>query len=60
MTSPDPAISLHLLRWTSSSAKALSCIKAAVCCANPPLFREYVNRLFAYTQSRTSRVGETV
>ncbi|MDU0299846.1 MULTISPECIES: HEPN domain-containing protein [unclassified Streptomyces] len=32
---------------------------AAVCCANPPLFREYVNRLFLYTQGRMSPVGQT-
>ncbi|MFC4508462.1 MULTISPECIES: HEPN domain-containing protein [Streptomyces] len=33
---------------------------AAVCCANPPLFREYVNHLFVYTEGRISRVGQTV
>ncbi|MDX3488174.1 hypothetical protein [Streptomyces sp. ID05-18] len=33
---------------------------AKVCCANPPLFRRYVDLLFAYTQARLSRVGQTV
>jgi HEPN domain-containing protein len=33
---------------------------AAVCCANPPLFREYVNLLFSYTQDRISRAAQTV
>ncbi|MFF7452426.1 MULTISPECIES: hypothetical protein [unclassified Streptomyces] len=33
---------------------------AAVCCANPLLFRKYVNLLFLYTQERISRVGQTV
>lgn len=33
---------------------------AAVCCANPPLFREYVNLLFHYTQDRIKRVGQTI
>ncbi|WP_143588493.1 hypothetical protein [Streptomyces albovinaceus] len=29
---------------------------AAVCCANPELFRQHVDRLFLYTQQRISRV----
>lgn len=33
---------------------------AAVCCANPPLFREYVNLLFVYTQGRISRAAQAV
>ncbi|MFF8196447.1 hypothetical protein ACF05L_37560 [Streptomyces bobili] len=32
---------------------------ATVCCANPPLFREYVNLLFSYTQGRISRAAQT-
>ncbi|MFD3851900.1 hypothetical protein ACFWVB_39460 [Streptomyces microflavus] len=33
---------------------------AAVCCADPVLFREYVHCLFAYTQGRMSPAGLTV
>jgi hypothetical protein len=33
---------------------------AAVCCANPPLFRQYVDLLFLYAQGRISRVGDIV
>lgn len=33
---------------------------AAVCCANPPLFREYVDLLFHYTQDRVSRAAQTI
>lgn len=32
---------------------------AAVCCANPELFRQHVDRLFLYTQHRISRVGQS-
>ncbi|MER6187738.1 hypothetical protein [Streptomyces sp. NPDC001652] len=32
---------------------------AAVCCANPPLFRKYVNLLFSYTQGRISSAAQT-
>ncbi|MFF2521460.1 HEPN domain-containing protein [Streptomyces liangshanensis] len=33
---------------------------ATVCCANPPLFRRYVDLLFAYTQERLSRAGQKI
>nr|WP_173309164.1 hypothetical protein [Streptomyces sp. FR1] len=33
---------------------------AAVCCANPELFRQYVDRLFGYTMERLSSVGQAV
>ncbi|MER7827009.1 hypothetical protein ABTX85_31120 [Streptomyces sp. NPDC096097] len=33
---------------------------AKVCCANPPLFRRYVDLLFGYTQERLIRVGQAV
>ncbi|MGW8780228.1 hypothetical protein ACWGNM_19520 [Streptomyces sp. NPDC055796] len=33
---------------------------AAVCCANPPLFRQYVDLLFGYTQERLIRVAQAV
>ncbi|MEV7453337.1 hypothetical protein [Streptomyces nigra] len=33
---------------------------AAVCCANPPLFRKYVNLLFDYTQDRISRAIQAI
>ncbi|MFD3735119.1 HEPN domain-containing protein [Streptomyces sp. NPDC058632] len=32
---------------------------ATVCCANPPLFREYITILFMYTQGRISRAAQT-
>jgi hypothetical protein len=32
---------------------------ATVCCANPPLSREYANLLFHYTQDRISRAAQT-
>ncbi|MFD3722755.1 hypothetical protein [Streptomyces sp. NPDC058674] len=31
---------------------------ATVCCANPELFRQYVDLLFVYTQERLNRVGQ--
>ena len=31
---------------------------ATVCCANPPLFREYITILFMYTQGRISRAAQ--
>ncbi|WP_158786579.1 hypothetical protein [Streptomyces sp. NRRL F-5065] len=33
---------------------------AAVCCANPPLFRRYVDLLFEYTQERLGCVSQAV
>lgn len=33
---------------------------AAVCCADPLLFRQYVDLLFLYTQDRISRAGQTI
>ncbi|MFF9221724.1 hypothetical protein [Streptomyces viridosporus] len=43
-------------RYSTSSKGAPSL--AAVCCANPVLFRKYVDLLFLYTQGRISRVGQ--
>ncbi|MFF5491548.1 hypothetical protein [Streptomyces virginiae] len=45
-------------RYATTKGGALSL--AAVCCANPELFRQYVNRLYLYTQERLSRVGQAV
>lgn len=45
-------------RYPTSSKGAPSL--AAVCCANPVLFRKYVDLLFLYTQGRISRVGQAV
>ncbi|MGW4160348.1 hypothetical protein [Streptomyces sp. SS162] len=33
---------------------------ATVCCANPLLFRRYIDLLFDYTQERLNRVGQKV
>lgn len=41
---------------TTSGAPSL----ASVCCANPPLFRQYINLLFLYTQDRISHAGQTI
>lgn len=45
-------------RYPTSSKGAPSL--AAVCCANPVLFREYLDLLFLYTQDRISRVGQAL
>jgi HEPN domain-containing protein len=41
---------------TTSGAPSL----AAVCCADPHLLRQYVDRLFCYAQERISRAGQSV
>lgn len=43
-------------RYATTMGGALSLAK--VCCANPKLFRQHVDRLFLYTQERLSRVGQ--
>ncbi|MEV8457681.1 hypothetical protein AB0467_34415 [Streptomyces sp. NPDC052095] len=43
-------------RYATTKGGALSLAK--VCCANPELFRRYVDLLFAYTQERLGRVGQ--
>lgn len=45
-------------RYATTKGGTLSL--AAVCCANPELFRQYVDLLFAYTQERLGRVVQTV
>ncbi|GAA5072482.1 hypothetical protein [Streptomyces similanensis] len=45
-------------RYPTTTSGALS--PAAVCCAYPHLFRQYVDRLFAYTQERISHAGQSV
>ncbi|MEV8435057.1 hypothetical protein [Streptomyces chartreusis] len=45
-------------RYATTKGGALSL--AAVCCANPELFRQYVDRLFLYTQERLSLAGQKV
>jgi hypothetical protein len=45
-------------RYATTTSGALSL--AAVCCADPVLFRQYVDRLFFYTQERLSPVVQKV
>ncbi|MGA4979328.1 hypothetical protein [Streptomyces cinereoruber] len=45
-------------RYATTKGGALSL--ATVCCANPVLFRRYVDLLFGYTQERLGRVGQKV